>query len=145
MNQKRILLNAVTTFVQVAGSAATLFFLYRFLVRTIGVERLGIWSLVLATTSAVTLANQGFSTSVTKFVAKYAAREEPGGLVQLRQRHRAGPVEPLERDPVAGGWRAGHDPADDLPVQPAPPAMPEAGLAAATNAWRAAVEAARKS
>lgn len=85
MKQKQIFLNAVTTFAQVLGSAAALFFLYRFLVRTIGVERLGIWSLVLATTSAVTLANQGFSTSVTKFVAKYAAREQPGDVSSLLQ------------------------------------------------------------
>lgn len=73
MKPKQILLNAATTLVQVIGSAATLFFLYRFLIRTIGVQRLGIWSLVLATTSVVTLANQGFATSVVKFVAKYAA------------------------------------------------------------------------
>jgi O-antigen/teichoic acid export membrane protein len=73
LKRKQILLNAATTLVQVIGSAATLFFLYRFLIRAIGVQRLGIWSLVLATTSVVTLANQGFATSVVKFVAKYAA------------------------------------------------------------------------
>jgi O-antigen/teichoic acid export membrane protein len=73
LKRKQILLNAVTTLIQVIGSAATLFFLYRFLIRAIGVQRLGIWSLVLATTSVVTLANQGFATSVVKFVAKYAA------------------------------------------------------------------------
>ena len=68
-----MLLNAATTFAQVIGSAVALFFLYRFLIRTIGIEQLGIWSLVLATTSVVTLANQGFSASIVKFVAKYAA------------------------------------------------------------------------
>jgi O-antigen/teichoic acid export membrane protein len=68
-----VLLNAATTFAQVIGSAVALFFLYRFLIRTIGIEQLGIWSLVLATTSVVTLANQGFSASIVKFVAKYAA------------------------------------------------------------------------
>ncbi len=55
------------------------------MIRTIGVERLGIWSLVLATTSVVTLANQGFSTSIVKFVAKYAAlgdRDKVAALVE---------------------------------------------------------------
>ena len=85
MNHKRILLNALTTFAQVIGSAATLFFLYRFLFRTIGIERLGIWSLVLATTSVVTLANQGFSTSVVKYVAKYAARKNARDVSALLQ------------------------------------------------------------
>jgi O-antigen/teichoic acid export membrane protein len=73
MKYKQIAWNAATTMIQVIGSAGMLFILYRFLIRTIGIEKLGIWSLVLATTSVVTLANQGFSTSIVKFVAKYAA------------------------------------------------------------------------
>ncbi len=85
MKHKQIFLNAASTFGQVIGSAATLFFLYRFLIRTIGIEHLGIWSLVLATTSVVTLANQGFSASIVKFVAKYAAwdrAEDASVLIQ---------------------------------------------------------------
>ena len=74
MKNKTIFWNAATTIAQVIGSAAILFVLYRFLIRSIGVERLGIWCLVLATTSMITLANQGFSTSIVKFVAKYAAQ-----------------------------------------------------------------------
>ena len=77
MKHKQIFWNAATTMVQVIGSAGSLFVLYRFLIRAIGIERLGIWSLVLATTSVVTLANQGFSTSVVRFVAKYAALGRP--------------------------------------------------------------------
>src|SRR5215469_13510564 len=83
MKNRQIFLNAVTTLVQVFGNAAILFFLYRFLIRTIGIERLGIWSLVLATTSVVTLANQGFSTSIVKFVAKYAARKSHDEICAL--------------------------------------------------------------
>lgn len=85
MKRRPIFLNAMTTFLQIAGNAAILFFLYRFLVRAIGIERLGVWSLVLATTSVVTLANQGFATSIVRFVAKYAAREAPGDISVLVQ------------------------------------------------------------
>lgn len=77
MKHRQVFLNAITTLLQVIGNAAILFFLYRFLIRALGMERLGIWSLVLATTSVVTLANQGWSTSIVKFVAKYAAHEKP--------------------------------------------------------------------
>jgi O-antigen/teichoic acid export membrane protein len=76
MNRKQVFFNALTSVVQEIGCAVSLFFLYRFLVRSIGIERLGIWSLVLATTSFVALANQGFSTGIAKFVAKYAARQQ---------------------------------------------------------------------
>ena len=85
MKGRQVFLNAVTTIAQTLGNACVLFFLYRFLIRSVGVERLGIWSLVLATTSVITLANQGFSASIVKFVAKYAARgntDEVAVLVQ---------------------------------------------------------------
>jgi O-antigen/teichoic acid export membrane protein len=74
MKSRQILVNAATTIAQVIFSAAALYLLYRFLIRTLGVEQLGVWSLVLATTSVVTLANQGFATSVVKYVAQYCAR-----------------------------------------------------------------------
>ena len=88
MKRRQIFLNALTTFVQIACNAAILFFLYRFLVRAIGLAGLGVWSLVLATTSVVALANQGFSASIVKFVAKYAAREaadDTSALVQTAE------------------------------------------------------------
>jgi len=85
MRPRRIVLNALTTFGQTLGTAATLFFLYRFLIHSLGIERLGIWSLALATTSVVWLANQGFSTSLVKFVAKYAAGEKPEDVSLLIQ------------------------------------------------------------
>ncbi|HVB85812.1 MAG TPA: lipopolysaccharide biosynthesis protein [Candidatus Dormibacteraeota bacterium] len=85
MRQRQLFLNALTTSIQVIASAAILFLLYRFLIRAIGMERLGIWSVVLATTSIVALAHQGFSTSIIKFVAKYAARENFGEVSTLIQ------------------------------------------------------------
>jgi O-antigen/teichoic acid export membrane protein len=85
MNQRTVFLNALTTSLQVIASAAILFFLYRFLIRSIGMERLGIWSLVLGTTSIVALAHQGFSTSIVKFVAMHSAREDPAEVSLLIQ------------------------------------------------------------
>jgi O-antigen/teichoic acid export membrane protein len=83
--KRQIVLNALTTVAQTIASAAVLFFLYRFLIRTIGIDRLGIWSLVLATTSIVTLANQGLGTSIVKFVAQYAARGRTNDVSALMQ------------------------------------------------------------
>jgi O-antigen/teichoic acid export membrane protein len=85
MNRRQVVLNALTTLAQVIAGAAVLFFLYRFLIRALGIERLGIWSLILATTSVVTLANQGFATSIVKFVAKYVARENTKDVSLLIQ------------------------------------------------------------
>ena len=85
MKQKQILLNALTTVAQLIGNAAVLFFLYRFLIRRLGIEQLGVWSLLLATTSLVSLANQGLSMSIVRFVAKYAGRGSADDVSRLVQ------------------------------------------------------------
>jgi O-antigen/teichoic acid export membrane protein len=83
MKQRRILINAVMSLVQVVVTGAVLFFLYRFLLSAIGVEKLGVWSIVLATTSVASISNIGISAGIVKFVAKYAAREEDATIVAL--------------------------------------------------------------
>jgi len=76
MQKRQILINAIMSVVQIVVIGIILFILYRFLLNTIGVEQLGIWSIVLATTSVTQIANLGLSGSVVKFVAKYIARQE---------------------------------------------------------------------
>lgn len=85
MNKRQILVNAIMSVIQTVVIAGVLFILYKFLLSTIGVERLGIWSLVLSSTSITQIASFGLSGSVVKFVAKYIAREENknvSGIVQ---------------------------------------------------------------
>ena len=84
--QKRIIsINAIMSLVQVVLVSGILFFLYRFILNTIGVEKFGIWSLVLATTSLIQVANLGLSGSVVKFVAKYIARKEDKNVSEVIQ------------------------------------------------------------
>ena len=65
---------------QTLVATGTLLYLYRFLLETIGVEKLGIWSLVLASTSLTQFANMGISGGVVKFVAKYFTRQDQENL-----------------------------------------------------------------
>jgi len=75
--ETRILfINAIMTAVYVVVNAVILFILYRFALSVLGVERLGVWSLLLATASASTVFQLAFTTSVVKFVAKYIALED---------------------------------------------------------------------
>ena len=62
---------------QMGLSAVLLFLLYRYLASTLGVSKLGIWSVVLASASASRLVDLGLSASVTRFVAKYIALYQP--------------------------------------------------------------------
>lgn len=76
MSKRQTLINAIMSIAQVLVVGGTLFFLYRFLLKTIGVEQLGIWSLILATSLISNLASFGISGGVIKFVAKYVAHED---------------------------------------------------------------------
>ena len=85
MQKRQVLINAIMSVAQIVVSSAVLFILYRFLLKTIGIEQLGIWSLVLTTSSLTQIANCGLSGSVVKFVAKYIGRgenENVSGVIQ---------------------------------------------------------------
>jgi O-antigen/teichoic acid export membrane protein len=85
MQKRRILINAIMSVSQIVVISGVLFILYKFLLKTIGVEQLGVWSVVLATTSVANIAQLGLSASVVKFVAKYLARGEKEGVAGVIQ------------------------------------------------------------
>lgn len=85
MKKRQILINAIASAVQIIAVSGVLFVLYKFLLNTIGIKQLGIWSLVFATTSLTQLANLGLSGSVVKFVAKYVARDEQQNIADVIQ------------------------------------------------------------
>ena len=85
MTRRRLLKNVGFSVLQVLVVAATLFVLYRLLLDTIGIRKLGIWSLVLASTSLSGVGGLGMSGSVVKFVAQYDARGECGNAERVVQ------------------------------------------------------------
>jgi O-antigen/teichoic acid export membrane protein len=68
--RKKLLIDAATSVLQLAVSSATLFILYRYLLQVLGAETLGLWSLLLAVSSTVQIANMGLGGSLTKAVAE---------------------------------------------------------------------------
>ncbi len=85
MNKSALFRNAGMAILQLIVSTAIIFFLYRFLLQTIGVKQLGIWSLVLASSSVSRIASLGLGGSIVKFVAKYIARKEHAAVALLIQ------------------------------------------------------------
>jgi O-antigen/teichoic acid export membrane protein len=63
--------NARWAIAQTIISAAVLFVLYRFLLQELGAEKLGLWSLILASTSLAKIGELGFSSATLRFVGKY--------------------------------------------------------------------------
>lgn len=66
----------LVSILQVLISGVVLFLLYRYLFNILGAEGLGIWSIVLASTTVSRFSELGLSGSAVKFVAKYLARSD---------------------------------------------------------------------
>jgi len=76
MSDNRLSRNAFMAVIQVVVAGAALFLLYRYLLRTLGSELVGVWAIVLATASASRISEMGFTASAVKYTAKYIARDE---------------------------------------------------------------------
>jgi O-antigen/teichoic acid export membrane protein len=74
--ERQVLVNAAMSVLQVVVLGAIPIVLYRFLLDIIGIELLGVWSVVLSAVAVTRIADLGLSASVVKFVAKYVARNE---------------------------------------------------------------------
>ncbi|HEX8269276.1 MAG TPA: oligosaccharide flippase family protein [Flavobacterium sp.] len=83
MKKARLIKNSLSAIVQVVIVGGVYFVLYWYLLKTIGIELLGVWSLIIATTSLALIANFGISTSIIKFVSTYYTRKDFDSLRQL--------------------------------------------------------------
>lgn len=82
-SSRKLTINAVTAVVQVVVTALLYFFLYRYLLINLGIEQLGIWSLILSFSSIANLANLGLTSGLVKFVAEYITSNDSSKLGKL--------------------------------------------------------------
>lgn len=73
INTRRLFSNAAVSVAQTIISGLVLFILYRYLIDQLGSKQLGLWSVILASTSVARLSDMGLTGSVVKFVARYRA------------------------------------------------------------------------
>lgn len=83
MQKSKLLFNSLTAIGQVIIVGVVYLVLYRYLLVTLGIELLGVWSLIIASTSLALIANFGISTSIIKFIATYHTREDFESLKKL--------------------------------------------------------------
>jgi O-antigen/teichoic acid export membrane protein len=83
LNKFKITLNAVSAIIQVIIVGIVYLFLYKFILAQIGIKLLGVWSLIIATTSVVSLANFGISSSIVKFVSIYNTQKRTDLIIKL--------------------------------------------------------------
>lgn len=83
MQKNKIIKNSLSAIIQVIVVGLIYLLLYRYLLDTIGIKLLGVWSLIIATTSLALIANFGISTSIIKFVSTYYTRGDFESLKKL--------------------------------------------------------------
>lgn len=85
IRSSRLIGNAAVSVVQTVISGVVLFLLYRYLLDHLGSAQLGLWSVILASTSVARLSDLGLTGSVVKFVSRYRALkndEQASAVVQ---------------------------------------------------------------
>jgi len=82
-NKRRVSLNVLTTVIQVVVTGVVFIFFYRYLLDRLGVEQLGVWSIVLATASVSRIGDFGLSAGVVRFVAQALAKEDRLGAAEI--------------------------------------------------------------
>ena len=85
LNSNRLVSNASVSVIQTVISGIVLFLLYRYLLNHLGATELGLWSVILASTSVARLSDLGLTGSVLKFVSRHRALkndDQAGAVVQ---------------------------------------------------------------
>jgi O-antigen/teichoic acid export membrane protein len=72
--KRRLLPNAAYAILQVVVSSSLLFILYGYLLRQLGTEAIGVWTLLMAATSLANISNLGTAGGLVRFVSKYLAK-----------------------------------------------------------------------
>jgi O-antigen/teichoic acid export membrane protein len=83
MSERRVITNALAGAVQVVLCGLLLIFLYRYLYDSLGIERFGVWALIMAAASASGIAGLGLGMSVVKFVAQHQARDDKAAVSRV--------------------------------------------------------------
>ena len=83
MNKSKITFNALSAILQVVVVGIVYLILYKFILVQIGIKLLGVWSLVIASTSVASIVNFGISSSIVKFVSTYHTRKRTDLIIKL--------------------------------------------------------------
>lgn len=85
LNIRHLFLGAGSTFLQIAVSSVSLLVLYKLLLDIIGIVHLGVWSLILAASSFVHLANAGLTGGIVAHIAELEAKGSRASTIRTVQ------------------------------------------------------------
>lgn len=74
--RQKLLINISSTILQVIVTGLLYYFLYKIILQKLGAELLGVWSIILATSSIASVGGGGFTTSLVKFLAEFYSTQK---------------------------------------------------------------------
>ena len=80
INTRQTFRNGFLSALNVIVSGVSLFLIYQYLLGSIGAEKLGVWSIVMAIALITKISDMGFSGGMTKYIAAYNARNDLSGV-----------------------------------------------------------------
>jgi O-antigen/teichoic acid export membrane protein len=83
--KSKVHINAASSLIQVIISSIIIFISYKYLINILGIEKLGVWSLIVASVSILNIGNLGLSSTIVKYIAKYLVhddREKISSIIQ---------------------------------------------------------------
>ena len=84
-NNRLLLINTISLAAQVVIVSASYFILYKLIIESFGEVVLGIWSLILATSSIANISSLGLSNSIVKFIANFSSSNDDKQIKQFIQ------------------------------------------------------------
>ena len=76
VNKKTISINILFSLLQIVVIGLVYYFLYKFLLASLGTELMGVWAIVLSISSTANVANLGIGSSVTRYTALFKTNDE---------------------------------------------------------------------
>ncbi len=83
INRKQTQKNVIFSVGNVVISGIALFVLYKYLLNKIGIEQIGVWSLIISFSSIVRLGDLGFASSMVKFISTYKAQNDTKKMISI--------------------------------------------------------------
>lgn len=83
--KSRIHINALSSLIQAIITSIIIFVCYKYLITKLGVEKLGVWSLIVASVSILNIGNLGLSSTIVKYIAKYLVYDDRDKISSIIQ------------------------------------------------------------
>ncbi|GIK62078.1 MAG: oligosaccharide flippase family protein [Ignavibacteriota bacterium] len=83
--KSKIHINAISSLIQAIITSIIIFVSYKYLIARLGMEKLGVWSLIVASASILNIGNLGLSSTIVKYIAKYLVYDDHDKISSIIQ------------------------------------------------------------